>query len=151
VRNADALVQPLGPRIVLEGGGQSVLTVDQTCGAGGCSGRLVRINLQAGRITPIAGGLTRPQALAIEPGGYSVLVTQGGTGLLSPVDFTTGAVTTVATGLGTSIGGIDLPRSVAIAPTGRIALVASRDSVLGTSPSLDIIDQSRIRACFLPL
>ena len=66
--------------LVLEAGGTTALALDCNGAGANCtlSGRLVRVDLGSGVVTPIALSLNTPTSIAIESGGATALVTDCG-------------------------------------------------------------------------
>jgi sugar lactone lactonase YvrE len=124
-QSIEVLYNPRG--IALEAGDNTALVVD--CGAGDCdvTGRLARVDLTNGLVTPIslsAGGLVSPRGITIEPGGTSALISEKNAGRILRVDLTNGDTSVVATNFYFSAWGGD----IAVEAGGATALVADNSA-----------------------
>jgi sugar lactone lactonase YvrE len=104
--------------VAIESGGTSALVTDCGAAANCSAGRLVRVQLATGSVTPITtgSGLNGPAGVAIESGGTTALVVEGAGGRLLRVTLGDGALVALASGLAA-------PQDVLIEAGGSTALV----------------------------
>jgi sugar lactone lactonase YvrE len=125
MRLSMALIEPRG--IAIESSGTSAIVTDE--GGTSASGRVVRVDLASGTVTPITSagaGLNAPRGVAIEASGSSALVAEFGGRRLLRVNLSSGGITPLATNLVNAAG----PRGVAIEPGGASALVTGSGQIV---------------------
>lgn len=129
---ASSLEAPSG--LAIESGGTTALFVDSGPYTGPNSagpnpttqGRLMRVDLSTGALTPIATDLNTPHSLAIESTGSALVTVCGSSGTTSCG--TLGQLLRVTLGGSESVitSGLNMPDGIFIAPGGATALVAER-------------------------